>query len=409
MALSPRLLLQLSWRNLWRRKRRNGLLLAAISFAIAGVVVLNTLIRGMQVQMADLAVNNMNGHVKVLAPGYRDDPGIAKSFDLAKEWRPDALEGIDAEMVLGWATRVRVPAVVMSERETRGVQLVGIDPAAEDISFVGDMPVDGERLSGPEDGRLLVGKALAERLETTAGRRIVLITQGADGRNREAGYRIAGLYDAEGEGLEKAFLFTGIANVQNLLDTSVITELSVRLTEGSHGPSVLSRMIDALTGLDVLTWQDLEPTAAAMHEFVDIGIAIWFLIIMGALAFGLINTLVTAVMERTRELGMLRAVGMRPRSVVTQVVVESMLIMVLGIVIGLVFGILLHWPMADGIDLSAFAAATEEFGLAAVMLPKLEAGDIWLVVSLSIIIGLLASVYPAWRSVKMTPLEAMRR
>ena len=102
--MSPRLLLQLSWRNLWRRKRRNGLLLAAISFAIAGVVVLNALIRGMQVQMADTAVNNMNGHVKVLAPGYRDDPGIAKSFDLAKEWRPEALEGVEAEMVLGWST-----------------------------------------------------------------------------------------------------------------------------------------------------------------------------------------------------------------------------------------------------------------------------------------------------------------
>ncbi len=403
------LLFQLSWRNLWRRRRRNGLLLAAISFAVAGVVVLNSFIRGMQVQMTQTAVNNMNGHVKVLAPGYLDDPGIARSFDLAKDWRPDVLEGIEAEMVAGWASRVRVPAVVMSERETRGVQLVGIDPAAEAISFIGDMAVEGERLSGSEDGRLLVGRALAEQLETAAGRRIVLITQGADGRNREAGYRIAGLYDAEGEGLEKAFLFTGIANVQNLLDASVITELSVRLTEDRHGPNVLSRMIDALTGLDVLTWQDLEPTAAAMHEFVDVAIAMWFLIVMGALAFGLINTLVTAVMERTRELGMLRAVGMRPRAVVVQVVVESMLIMVLGIVIGLALGMLLYLPMASGIDMSAFAAATEEFGFSALMVPKLEAGDIWLVVSLAIVIGLLASVYPAWRSVKITPLEAMRR
>lgn len=407
--MSPLLLLELSWRNLWRRKRRNGLLLAAISFAVAGVVLLNTFIRGMQVQMVDTAVNNMNGHVKVLAPGYLDDPGIAKSFELAKAWRPDALAGIEAEMVLGWASRVRVPAVVMSERETRGVQLVGIDPATEDISFIGDMPVTGERLTGPEDGRLLLGKALAEQLETTAGRRIVLISQGADGKNREAGYRIAGLYDAEGEGLEKAFLFTGIANVQNLLDASVVTEVSVRLTGEQHSGSFISRMIDAWTGLDVLTWRDLEPMAAAMHEFVDVAIAVWFLIIMGALAFGLINTLVTAVMERTRELGMLRAVGMRPAAVVAQVVVESMLIMALGVVIGLAAGMLLYLAVADGIDLSAFAAATEEFGLAALMLPKLEAGDVWLVVVLSAVIGLMASVYPAWRSVKLTPLEAMRR
>lgn len=408
--MSPTLLLQLSWRNLWRRKRRNGLLLAAVCFAVGGVVVMNALIRGMQVQMAEAAVDSLNGHIKVHAPGYLDDPGIARGFELASEWHPESLDGIDAEMVVGWASRVRVPAVVMSERETRGVQLVGIDPAAEGISFVGDVALDGEALSGVDDRRVLLGKALAEQLDTAAGRRIVLITQGADGRSREAGYRVAGLYDASGQGLEKAFLFTGLGTVQRLLDATVVTEVSVRLTEDRHGPGVLQRLVNAMTGLVVLTWQDLVPTAAALHAFVDVAMLMWFIIIMGALAFGLINTLVTAVMERTRELGMLRAVGMRPRTVVAQVVVESMLVMALGICLGVALGVSLHYLfLADGIDLAAFADATEQFGLDAMIVPLLLAADVWLVVWLSVVFGLVASIYPAWRSVKISPLEALAR
>ena len=105
--------------------------------------------------------------------------------------------------------------------------------------------------------------------------------------------------------------------------------------------------------LDVLDWQELEPQAAAIFVFADAAIFIWFLIMMGALIFGLVNTLITAVMERVREFGMLRAVGMRPGSVVVQVVLESTLIMSVGVVLGLGGGWLIVWWIGDGINLGA--------------------------------------------------------
>ena len=113
---------QLAWRNLWRQRRRNVTMLVALSFAVMGVVFLNAFLRGMTAQMADSAVNNMQGHVKVLQPGYLDDPGIGKSFVLESEWSPE----IPAGQMQGWARRVRVPAVIMSERETRGIEFIGI-------------------------------------------------------------------------------------------------------------------------------------------------------------------------------------------------------------------------------------------------------------------------------------------
>ena len=403
--MNLKLLVQLSWRNLWRHRRRTGILLTTICFAVGGVLVLNAFLRGMQVAMAEMAIDNLNGHIKVLAPGYLDDPGIKKSFELEPPDRPE----LAASSIEGWAPRLRVPAVIMSERETRGVQFVGVVPGREDISFLREVDLDGENLAGPADKRILLGRALAEQLETGVGRRIVLVTQGVDGSNRESGYRIAGVYDAVGTGLEKAFVFTGLNTVQEMLSVNTVTELSIRLTEESQSPSVLHSLTGVFADLDVKTWQDLEPQAAMMFKFADKAVFIWFLIVMGALVFGLVNTLATAVMERVRELGMLRALGMRRGTVIAQVVIESMLTMVIGIAVGVVLGLLGYLWLADGIDLSAFAEGMEMTGIKPELVPKLWPRDVYLVAGLSLVLGFLASIYPARRAVKVQPLDAMRR
>ena len=399
------LLIQLSWRNIWRHGRRNAILLSAIAVAVAGVVLLNTLLRGMQAEMQNTVIDSLNGHVKVLQPGYRADPGIQRGFEIAQGW--DA--GLPAEAIAGWAARVRVPAVIMSERETRGIQLVGIDPAHEDISFLGRVSFTGEALSGPEDRRVIIGGELAEQLETAVGRRLVLVTQGADGRNREAGYRIAGIFEAEAGGLEKAFVFTGADTLQDMLDTLVVTEVSIRLADDVFETSIIDRLLGVFSGLDVLSWKELEPQAASMVAFADNAIFIYFLVIMGALVFGLVNTLVTAVMERVRELGMLRALGMRPRSVVAQVVMESSLIMFVGVAVGVVIAAGAFSLMADGIDLSAFDASLATFGMRPTFVPVLRADDVILVVAMSLLLGIVASFYPARRAVQQKPLDALRR
>ena len=400
-----KLLLQLSVRNILRHKRRNGMLLAAIIVAVAAVVCMSAFIRGFQYDMADAAVANLTGHVKILAPGYRDDPNIRKSFALAETWRPD----VDEEALAGWAARVRVPAVIMSERGTRGVQFVGIDPGQEDISFIGSAAVDGERLADRSDGRILVGQALADQLETAAGRRLVIITQGADGLNREAGFRIAGLYDAEGTGLEKTFVFTGVTALQSMVGADVFTEISIRLRREPALFQLKASLMEFFTGLDVLNWQELEPQAAAMFVFADSAFFIWYFIMMGALVFGLVNTLVTSVMERVRELGMLRALGMRSRGVVAQVVLESSVLMMLGVAGGITGGWLIIQAMGDGLDLSQWAEGMEAFGLRGILQPVSLAKDVVLIGAMSVVLGVVASLYPALRIVRIKPLEALRR
>ena len=403
-GIPVKLLLQLSWRNIWRHRRRNAILLSAIAVAVTGVMLLNMMMRGMQQDMLNTAIENLTGHVKILEPGYLDDPGIERGFKAVEGWQ-NALPD-DAR---GWATRIRVPAVVMSERETRGIQLVGVDPIRESISFLGNAEVAGERLAGSEDSRILVGGLLAEALGTAAGRRLVLVTQGADGRTREAGFRIAGIYRAEIAGLERAFVFTGLAALQRLLGTDGITEISIRLDGEDREEAAVAALAERFQDQTVMSWRQLEPQAASMVEVSEVAIYIMAVIVMGALVFGLVNTLVTAVMERLRELGMLRAIGMRPRAVVAQVVAESTVIMAIGVAAGLLLAGIVFAVVADGIDLTAFDDSLASFGMRPTFVPVFDIRDVVAVVAISLGLGILASFYPARRAVKIKPLEALRR
>jgi ABC-type lipoprotein release transport system permease subunit len=291
---------------------------------------------------------------------------------------------------------------------------VGIDPATEaKLSFLGKAEINGQLLTGPQDGRLLLGAALAEQLDTGAGKRVVVMSQGSDGKTREAGFRISATYDAEGSGLERAFAFTGVQALQSMLDARGVTEVSVRLTEDRYRSAAaesLRQGLDAESGkLVVLDWRELEPQAAAMVAFADTGIGIWLAIMLLALAFGLVNTLITAVMERIHELGMLRAIGMRKGAVILQVVTESCLVVLVGVAIGIGVGAALVFWVRDGIDLSAWAAGVELAGLRAVLTPRLLWSDIVLITGISLVFGVLASLYPAWQAVRLSPLEALRR
>ena len=407
-GLPLRLLAQLAWRNLGRHRRRNGMLLGAIALAVAGVVLLNAMLRGMEGEIRAVVLDNLTGHVKVLGQGYLADPGIEHGFHLPADWP----RGLASEETLGWAARLRVPAVVMSERETRGVELVGVDPRREDISFLGRATVTGEALAGTDDRRLLLGRALLEQLQTAVGRRVVLVTQGADGRAREVGYRVAGAYESDFGALEKVFAFTGAAALQETLGTRAVTEVSVRLagTADESAQAALAATLGTMfAGLAVLTWQELAPQAAAMVAMADFGVFIYFAVVMGALVFGLINAMATAVMERVREMGMLRAVGMRPGAVVAQVMMECSLIMALGVALGLAVALAVFATVADGIDLRAFDLdkSLEQLGMRANFVPVLTLADVVLVVVMSLALGAVASLFPALRAVYIPPLVAL--
>lgn len=408
MSAAPGLLAVLAWRNLWRRRGRTAAILFALALGVWSMISLAGLTRGMLEQQLERAIANLTGHVQIHAPGYRDDPVVEHSMPAPALRLRTVLAGPG---VAAWGARVRVPAVVASERESAGVTLVGIDPAAEQgLSFIADAVRAGRYLESPADAGLLVGRELAERLETRLGWRVVLMSEGADNELAERGFPIVGVFEAEPEAMETGYVFTGRAVVQAMLGMGdAVSEIALVAPEREQVDAILPRLRAAAPGLEVQPWTEVEPLLVLTEEVSGVILVIWYVVVFTAMSFGLINTLLMAVFERTREFGLFQALGMRPRQIVGQVLAESLILIAIGLVLGNVAAALtLEWLEA-GLDLSAFAEGFELAGYSPVLYPAVDAGDVLAANVLVFVLGLAASLYPAWRAARHVPVRALAR
>ena len=397
------LVIQLALRNLWRQRRRNTLVLLAIVLSIGGVFVMNSLSRGMEAQFLTSSLENLRGHIKILHPQQLDEPGLKFLFDADVDSAVLQDSRIDA-----WTPRLRTPAVIMSERETRGVEIVGIDPMLETHSFIRNVQLAGQPLESAEDQVILIGQALSEELKTTVGRRLVVLMTGPNETSVEIGYRVVGTFDAETNAQEEMFVFTGLHALQELVGSNAFSEISVHLKSDQDLPAVQASLASSFSDLDVKSWLELDPFTGEMYQLIGFTIYILIGVFLCTLVFGLINALVTAVLERAREFGMLRAVGMTSRLVVTQVVIECVILMLFGLVLGIGAGLLIYLWLEDGIDLSGFAEGLEAFSMSTLMVPKLIVDDFIIITIASVVLGLIASYFPARRIIKTSILQSLR-
>ncbi len=405
------LLVILAWRNLWRHKRRTAMILFAFALGVWSMVVLAAIARGSLEQQLTSSILNLTGHIQIHAPGFRDDPVIEHRFAPPG---PALAAALGARDVVAWSARVRVPAVIASERESAGVTLVGIEPLREHgLSFIPGAITEGRYLSGPDDEGLLLGRRLAERLETGLGRRVVLMSQDVNNQIADRGFRVVGLYDTQPQQLEEAYAFIGRATAQRLLKMGeTVTEVAVMTTDRDRLEAPLARLRAAAAiadGLEVEPWTVVEPLLLLTQRLTDVILVIWYVIVFAAMSFGLINTLLMAVFERTREFGLFQALGMRPAYIIGQVLAESLILLALA----LVLGNLAAWgtiaSLKGGIDLSAVAEGMELIGVAPVIYPAWSAGDLAMANALVFVLGVAASLYPAWRAARHVPIEAITR
>jgi len=364
--------------------------------------------RGLIEQQVHDAIFSLTGHIQIHQKKFRDDPAIENSMQPPGK---KLLQVLGDKQVAQWTSRVRLPAVVVSERESRGTTLVGIDPEHEKgLSFIGDPVKIGRSLRSIDDDGIIIGRRMAERLQTKIGRRIVLMAQDSNGDVADRGFRIVGLFTAELEATETAYVFTGRHVVQNMLIMGDhISEIElITKSRDKLGPLV-QNLRAAVPGLEVKDWKELQPLLVATVEFYDAFMIIWYFIVFLAMSFGLVNTLLMAVFERTRELGLFQALGMRPGFIVGQVMIESLILMVLGLVIGNLLSWLSVLSLPNGLDLRSFAQGMEQFSMPSILKLQLTLGDVLTANILVIVLTLVASLYPAWRAARFVPVEAITR
>ena len=404
---SLHLLIALAWRNLWRNRRRTLVILFAIVLGVWAMIFTAAFMRGMSLQIIEDTIENLTGHIQIHAPGYLDDPVVEHGFQVDDSLHTALQNGGIQQLSM----RIRVPAVVASERDSYGLVMLGIDPDAEArLSFIAKNIAQGDYLSAADDQGVIIGKKLAEQLETRLGKRVVVMSQNRDNEIADRGFRIVGIFDTQMEALETGYIFMGRQTAAQLLGIeNQITEIAIKLQQDAELEPVLAELKQQQPALDIQSWQELQPMSKLMVDMYGDFHLIWHLIVFMAMGFGIINTLLMAVFERTREFGLFQALGLKPRFILGQVWIEAMMLLLLGTALGNLVSWLSVLATGEGIDVSAFAQGMEMANLSNIIPFVIISEDLVLANSVVIILGLLTSLYPAWRASSMVPADALTR
>jgi len=400
--------LALAWRNIWRHTRRSLITVAAMALGAALCMPMMAFMDGMFEAIFDVAVTQSAGHVRVEHPDY---PETRSMFD-ALEGADETIAALDALPEAKAVTRRAYGAGLLgSEEKTVGAELIGVDPAREGaVAPTENMLKEGAWLSAP--GQILLGHGLADELEVGLGGEVVIMTQAADGSIGAGAYEIVGLMQSANAMRDKQGAWMGLSDLQELLYIEDQVHEIVLIAEGGkHSVGALRDQVAGEVGDGgmVRTWSEAEPLMAEMLAMGEQQSWMMLGIIFFLAGFGVLNTMLMSVFERTRELGVMMALGARPGVLIRLIVTESVLLALVGAVAGgILGGILTYLLCTHGLDLGY-----GEFDMAGIVFPDTIKGlfraERAAAVLLSlIVVTVMASFWPAWRAARLQPVQAMR-
>ena len=398
-------------RNLWRNPRRTLITAGGAAFAVFSYVFLFGYFDGFDEQAIDNSTRYLTGHLQVERPGFRTTLAPERSLS-----RPADVVALARRLpgVAGVAPRVQAQAIASSAAKSRSVTLIGIDPALErDVTFVDRTVRQGSPLRRGSDRDVVIGRKLAEQLDVRLGERIVIMAQAADGELGTAAYRVSGIFVTESSSFDEAIAYLTLPAAQRLLALGAsVSTVNVRLRDRAGLAAATATMRGALAGrgYDVVPWQGLLPAVDEMVRFSRTIRSIVMAIVLVVVAMAIMNTVFMSVAERTRELGVLLALGTPPGGIVRMVLYETVATMALAAGAGYGSGVaLVSWLNRAGLDLSAFFSEYRTIpGLTGIIYPRLVWVSILVPGVLLLAGSLLASLYPAAQASRLDPVKALR-
>jgi ABC-type lipoprotein release transport system permease subunit len=406
----------IAYRDLGRNKRRSMLTLAAVALGMGLLIAMSGLIKGAVDGSVENAIRLQTGHVQVRAASYDEE-------EVSLEWK-DLLadpEGLVAQIRAMTGVRLATPVVwangmLTAGDESVGAQVFGIDPLSEVYAPIREALVAGSFLAPDDRSGLLMGQRLASSLGLSVGDRISLVVSTADQQPDEAVFTIRGLYTTGVASYDETRVFLPLSKAQAFTQTEGHASAIVILLDWQDDADAVAAALRApgsqTQELRVLTWRDLNQVLLQAMEASAVFLDLMNLVVLAVVAIVIANTLLMAVFERIREMGILAALGMKGRQILAMFLLEAGTLGLAGIVLGLALGGLgIAYLATVGLPIGEAAAAGEASNMITygnILYARFSLPD---TVSLSIaglVITLLAALYPAWFAARLEPGEALQ-
>lgn len=406
-------LLRIAWRNIWRQRRRSAITIGAIAFGVAMCMGFICVDDGMFADIYRMMVRERIGHVQVHAPDWPAQRAIYETLEMDEE----LLAMLDEQPATAAVTsRLFGFALLGVGEKSSGVQLTGVHPSREDaVTGVAAKVTPGRWLAADASREIVLGAGLAEKLKAELNDEVVAVTQAADGSLGNELYTLVGVARSGNVAADQAGAWLHMDDLQELLVLpGQAHELALVGQEDGDFEQLADstrRWMDAGAPLLVRTWKEVDPMTGKMLDMQDAATWILLVIVFSVAALGIMNTMLMAVFERTAELGVLQALGMRPGQVVALVMLETLLLSAVGVLVGgLLGGGLDLWLVQVGIDLGSWAEGMNFSGMH--WEPVLRGAFRWegvvATVVVVLVVAAIASIWPALRAARLRPVEAMR-
>ncbi len=399
----------ISWRNIWRSRVRSIVILSAIALGLFAGVYSVAFMLGWVNQRVNNIIATESSHIQIHHPDY------LKSNDL-KDFIPNIREvrrETEAEpQVKAAAERVIVNAMVSSAETGSGVQLIGVDPEQEkQVTDLHEKIIKGKYLDQEHTNQIIIGQALAEKLKVKEKSKIVITLTELDGTLTGGSFRVSGIFKTANTTYDEMKAFVRAGDLRELiqLDDASGHEVAVLLNESDIEKQMTQKLEETFPDLDIKSWLQLMPEMQMMNE--NMGFMMYFFvgIILLALGFGIVNTMLMVILERVKELGMLMAIGMNRKRIFGMIMLETVLLSLTGGVIGIILALIITWiTQQTGVDLSMWAEGLNAYGFNSVIYPEIDLMSVIEITFLVIAIGVLAAIYPARKAIKLKPAEAIR-
>lgn len=385
-------------------------MITSIALGLVVGVFYMAFMQGMVDARIESATKSELAHLQIHSPHFLDNNEtslvIKDATHLTSEIQK--ISGVKAA-----SYRLVAEPFVMAAHGTGGGRLVGVIPELEkQVTDIAEHLVQGTYLE--KSGRMppvLIGEKLAKNLNLKIGSKINIQLVDHNGDLSSKGFRVGGIYKTSNTGFDEIYLFVHYDELQAQLGTesNVAHEIAI-LAEGGDEADLLKPSIEKIAaGFEVKTWKELSPEMSLLTDSMDQYMYVFILIILLGLCFGIINTMMMAVLERTKEIGMLMAIGMNKRRIFAMIILESVMLTITGGVFGIGMGALVtKFFETTPIDLSAFSEGLESYGYAAVVYTSLKPEMLVIISILVILTGLLSAIYPARKALKLNPAEATR-
>ena len=402
------LLLQFAWRNIWRSKLRSFIILFSIAIGLfAGLAVLS-LYNGMMTNRIRTVIDSESGHLQIHAPEFRREKEVYMTIPNGESIIAPIESHKDVKYV---APRVIAMGMLATTSGSAGVQINGVDAEREKkVSGLNKKIIAGNYFSKKKT-ELLIGKKLTDKLKLHPDARVVLTFIDSANNLVSAAFKIAGIYQSVNAPLDERNVYIKKDVLKDLLGLkNTVHEIAIILQSDEAVATILPQLQKQYPVLEVADWRTLSPETNLLVRTVDDYSYVVIIIIMFALAFGITNTMLMAVLERRREIGMLMALGTSRIRISGLILLETILLTLAGTPVGILLGwTVIRYFNKTGLDLSASGKdLMASFGFSTRLYPECpneKLLNIFLIVSLT---ALLSGIIPLFKTLALKPAEALR-